>query len=482
MSEPGAGPERCDAIVVGAGISGLTAARLLAREGQRVVVIEARGRIGGRVHSERIDGRVTDLGASWIHGIADSPVHAATRALGMPDVEFTVGSYQPGGRPIAYFGPDGERLDAADVERFVADIAAVDARLPDAIGLLARGASYADAADAAVAAVTAEHGWDPDRAERVTEFLYHRAEEQYGVDAAELDAHGLDDDETEGDEVVFPEGYDRLAAGLAEGLDIRLGRAATRVAWSESGVEVTWSASGEAVGPQEGGGTIAADRAVVTVPVGVLRSGGLEFAPALPEPVAGALAGLEMNAFEKVFLRFEERFWGGADGAGSDGAREPIYAVRRQGDAAEWWHSWYDLTPLDGEPTLLTFAAAACARETRAWSDDRIVASVMASLREIFGDGVPDPVRARVTRWQDDPWALGSYAFLVPGARPEDHERVATPIGAPGAEPVLHLAGETTWQEDPATVTAALRSGHRAAERIIGRAIPMRELLASLAR
>jgi len=163
-----------------------------------------------------------------------------------------------------------------------------------------------------------------------------------------------------------------------------------------------------------------------------------------------------MNAFEKIFLRFPERFW-------DDG----VYAIRRQGDAAKWWHSWYDLTDLHGEPTLLTFAAGECAQEIRNWSDERVVDSVMESLREIYGARIPDPVHARITDWQGDEFAGGAYAYMTRGCTGEDHSRIADPIGG-----VLHLAGEATWEADPATVNAALCSGHRAAERILGNDVP----------
>ena len=73
--------EHFDTIVVGAGVAGLTAARLLARDGRRVAVLEARDRVGGRVWTDRTDGLVTDLGASWIHGVTDSPVAAAALSL-----------------------------------------------------------------------------------------------------------------------------------------------------------------------------------------------------------------------------------------------------------------------------------------------------------------------------------------------------------------------------------------------------------------
>jgi hypothetical protein len=61
---------------------------------------------------------------------------------------------------------------------------------------------------------------------------------------------------------------------------------------------------------------------------------------------------------------------------------------------------------------------------------------------------------------------------MKPGTSTEDHDLLATPVGGG----VLQLAGEATWTEDPATVTAALRSGHRAAERVLGRAVPFRDI------
>ena len=222
-----------DTIVVGAGVAGLTAARLLARAGQEVVVLEARDRVGGRVVTDRRYGLATDLGASWIHGITDSPVAAAAEAFGMRTVEFTVGGYQPDSRPIAYYGPDGQRLSDAAAQSFIDDIHAVDATLLEVVAASAPDASYRDVTDEAIA----HQGWDDERAQRVREYLEHRSEEQYGAWIEDLAAHGLDDDTIDGDEVVFPDGYDRLPSHLAEGLDIRLTHVVTHVRWSPDGVD-----------------------------------------------------------------------------------------------------------------------------------------------------------------------------------------------------------------------------------------------------
>ena len=436
--------EQVDTVIVGAGVAGLTAARLLQDAGRTVVVLEARDRIGGRVHTDRTDG-IVDLGASWIHGVDGSPVAAAAEAFGMRTVEFTVGGFQVDSRPIAYHGPDGRPLSAEETRAFAADVHAVDAGLPDIIAASRPTASYRDVTDEALS----RQGWSAERTQRVREYLEHRAEEQYGAWIEDLAAHGLDDDAIEGDEVVFPDGYGVLPERLAEGLDIRLEHLVTRVDWSDDGVWVRTSH-----------GDFSGDTTVITVPVGVLQAGTMEIVPPLPPVNAEALGRLRMNAFEKVFLRFPTRFW-------EDG----VYALRQQGPEARWWHSWYDLTALNDEPLLLTFAAGPAAAATRDWSDAEVQASSMAQLRRLAGAGTPDRMGRRRTAWQDDPFAHGSYAYMTVGSTTADHDDLATPVGG-----VLHLAGEATWTDDPATVPAALFSGHRAAERILGRAVPIERL------
>jgi len=434
-----------DTIVVGAGVSGLAAARLLARAGHRVVVLEARDRIGGRVFSDRSHGHVTDRGASWIHGIDDSPVAEAARAFGMPMREFTVGGYQPDSRPLAYFDADGERLDDDAVRRYADDIRTLNAALVEIIADADPDATYADVVEKALAA----QDWDAERTERVREYNDRRAQEQYGIGMDALGAHGLDDDTVNGDEVVFPHGYDELTRNFADGLDVRLGHLVSRVHWSPEGVRVDTDH-----------GTFTAARAVVTVPVGVLHAGDVVFEPELPARHRRALGLVRMNAFEKVVLRFDERFWDAG-----------VYGIRQLGDEGEWWHSWYDIGRLHDEHALLTFAAGPAAVATREWTDAEIVASTVAQLRRLYGDVVAEPTSAIVTRWQDDPFSRGSYAYMLPGSVGADHDDLAEPVGG-----VLHLAGEATWGDDPATVPGAMLSGHRAAQNVLGRDIPVSDL------
>ena len=96
---------------------------------------------------------------------------------------------------------------------------------------------------------------------------------------------------------------------------------------------------------------------------------------------------------------------------------------------------------------------------------------MVAQLRRLYGDRVEEPVEVQTTDWQGDRFARGSYAYMTVGSTTADHDDLATPVGG-----VLHVAGEATWTDDPATVTAAMASGHRAAVNVLQRDIPIEQL------
>jgi hypothetical protein len=206
-----------DVIVVGAGIAGLATARALALRGASVVVLEARDRIGGRTWTDDALGVPVDLGASWIHGVDGNPLWSLAAAFDIETVEFTVGSFQFDGRPIAWHDPSGARLADVPSGAFLADLHTVDELLPAAVDAAAPGTSYADV----VASVVESLGWGDGRALRVEEYMAHRSEDLCGAPVTDLDAHGLDEEHVAGDEVVFPRGYGQYAIALAAGLDVR---------------------------------------------------------------------------------------------------------------------------------------------------------------------------------------------------------------------------------------------------------------------
>ena len=436
-----------DTIVIGAGMSGATAARLLADAGQRVLVLEARNRIGGRMHTDREAGFSVDLGASWIHGIEDSRLWELAQALDLPTIEFTVGSFQAGGRPIADFDGAGSRMSVAESAQWVADVETADRALEEAISRSAPGDTYLDVTERALDGLERrEDALDPERIDEIREFFRHRVEEQCGAWIGDLDAHGLDEDTIDGDEVVFPRGYDELPQRIAAGLDVRLEHVVRRIARVADGMRV-----------ETDSGVFTAAQTIVTVPLGVLKAGAIAFEPPLPAEVADPIARLGMGVFNKVFLQFPERFW-------EDGA----YAIRALGEPGEHWHSWYDVTAISGRPTLLTFAAGPFGRHVQTLTDDDAAADAVAALRRLYGEAVPDPIARWITRWGEDPFSRGSYSHVATGSSHHDHDALAGPVDG-----VLHFAGEATWGEEPATVGGAYASGARAAERVLGRPVDL---------
>ena len=433
-SSPTRTPEdRPRVLVLGAGMAGLAAARALAQQNYDVTVLEARDRIGGRTWTSRQwPDAPLDLGASWIHGIEGNPLTALAEEI---EARTFVTSYDSS----IVFGPDGEPID----ERTEAQLE----RLSEEISEHILTAQDADNDQSVRRTVERALGWSSlsaDEKARVDFVLNSEYEHEYSGSTEELSTYWFDDgDGFDGDDVIFLDGYETLVDALAEGLRIETNRPVQRIEWTEEQVVVT-----------SGTDRFTADYVVVTLPLGVLKSGDVVFEPALPRNKQRAISALGMGVLNKCYLRFPSVFW-------PEEFDWLAYLTPNRGQ----WQEWVSLARPTGLPILLGFNAADYGRAIEEMSDAEIVDDAMQTLRTVFGDDIPDPEDVQITRWAADPYAFGSYSFNALGSTPEMRDHLAASV-----DNRLFFAGEATNRAYFATVHGAYLSGLRAAEEILERA------------
>ena len=262
-------------------------------------------------------------------------------------------------------------------------------------------------------------------------------EQEYAASWDQLSAWNYDDDGGfGGTDVFFPQGYDQLVNYVGRGLDVRTGNTVTRVQYGAGGVTVTTSA-----------GSFTAARAIVTLPLGLLQSGGVIFDPPLPAYKQAAIAGLGMGLLNKCYLRFPVAFW-----------PRKIDWIECLTLNKGVWAEWVSFLHGPNLPIRVGFSAGHPAHAIEALSDADTVAGAMGALRDMFGSSIPDPTGYQITRWAQDPYALGSYSFEPVGASAATRVTLAKPAGKS-----LFFAGEATHAQYSATVHGAYLSGVRAA-------------------
>lgn len=433
-------------IVVGAGVAGLSAARRLQAEGAKVVVLEARDRVGGRVHTARdAQGLAFDLGASWIHGTRGNPIAAIARGLDLPLL--------PTGDRKALFVRSPPATRRAAPAGWVDDVEGVESRartrLERARAIAPEGSVAAALAAVEGLDVRAKASASPAAREDalLRWWLTSALEHEYAGDVEELSAAHFDAErEKRGDEVTLPEGYDVVPRSLASGLDVRLGAVVTRIAWGDDGVAVTTVRG--AGGEGEGEVVHRADHAVVTLPLGVLKAGAVTFSPDLPAEKRDAIARLGFGLMNKAWLVFPRCFWGDADW------------INRVATPAGAFTQFF--APKTPTPMLAAFHTGKAAHALEAQGDAQTVEAACAALRSMYGSAVPAPASWHVTRWSRDPFARGAYSFMAAGSTPKDRRTLAAPLGD-----AVFFAGEATDERFPSTVHGAYLSGVAAAEAVL---------------
>ena len=332
-------PAGARVIVVGAGAAGLSCAGALAKAGLEPVVIEAADRIGGRVREGDLEGTPVELGASWIHGVNGNPLTDLAEQAGVGLKPFSYESQfpVPGQGPMA---AGGERRFNRAINSFApyapgAKLQTVDSLLPWRWG---PGLEWA---------------------------VQMEVQQEYGADPGQLAALATwEGPWLGGGDALLDGTYSELFAGLAGDAEIRLGSPVEVIERDSSGVTVKWSDD-----------EVRGDAVVVTVPIGVLKAGTIEFRPALPPGTRKAIEGLGAGLLDKVWLAFEEPFWD--EEAEGFGWIDPARPGR--------WGSWVNAVPVTGKPFLMTLTGGSEARRLERQDDYRLISGTMSALASMFG-------------------------------------------------------------------------------------------------
>jgi monoamine oxidase len=261
----------------------------------------------------------------------------------------------------------------------------------------------------------------------------------YGAEPSELSLRYFgEDEEFRGDDLLLPGGFRQLIRVVAEGTTVKRRQKVTSIAYGDGEITVTTDRD-----------EFTADRVIVTLPLGVLKTGSVTFDPPLPVEKQRSIRRVGVGNLDKVALKFDKPFWPTDVQLFGMVGNQPI-------------PRFLNAFVFSGAPILVGLRAGPFAYGRERLSDATTVSQVQASLAAMFQTDVPEPVGALITRWGRDPFAHGAYSFPAVGSSPDDRDQLAASV-----DDRVFFAGEATSREYFATVHGAYLSGLRAAKELM---------------
>ena len=436
-----------DVVVIGAGLAGLTTARLLKRRGARVVVLEARDRVGGRTWTGRLGDGDFDLGGQWIgpgqprmtalveeFGLATAPTYHTGRKI--LDLHGEVSTYTGTIPRIHPWKLVKTWLTINKLERLCRQVptdapwTARRAAEWDGItvnGWLQRNTGNRDVIALVNSAVRVIFGSDCGE----LSFLHFLWYVHSGGGLTKLiETHGGNQD------TRIDLGAQQLSVRLAEDVDVVFDAPVRAITQGGDGVAVESDA-----------GTFTGKRVVVAIPPPLADR--IRYTPALPTLRDQLTQRVGMGATVKAFALYDRAFWRerglSGEGVSTDG---PVGVA-------------FDSVSASGQAALLAFIAGAPARGWAERPPDARREIVLGTFAKWYGHEARKPTGYHEADWATEPWSAGApIATFPPGTLSVFGPALRAPVGR------IHWAGTETARESTGFMEGAVESGERVAEEV----------------
>lgn len=472
-----------EAIIVGAGPAGIAAAcRLLSRGVNKILLLEAEDRIGGRIHTVSFGEGVVDLGAQFCHGEKGNVVYEMAHPLNLLESSMTLYTN------MSFFDSDGQLVDKDTASWLfgmcldITDEAGKELKsYPHSLGDYVTSEFYKR-----VNGDAAPRNLSKSLSDNFLEW-FHRFENSIDGSDSWFETSGSGHTEyveCEGDPVlVWKQGgyrkvFDLLMnkvpnPSLALPLEskIMLRKEVQKVRWDHV------KEGGPVVLVCSDGSEYHAHRAIITVSLGVLKEQANHlFSPPLPKQKLDAVNGLSIGAVNKIFLKFSETWWPSDmhgfsllwKKADSDRFREKYGNDKKKSWIREVFGFYKDL----GQPGVLCgWIVGPGARSMELCSDDEVIEGCEELLKKFAGSlySVPKIQAVARSNWYSNPHFRGSYSFRSMKTEQMDvnAKQLARPLENSSHKPVLHFAGEATHEYFFSTVHGAIETGWREADLVV---------------
>ncbi|XP_061883076.1 spermine oxidase isoform X1 [Entelurus aequoreus] len=514
-------PRQPRIVVIGAGLAGLAATKVLLKRGfTDVTVLEALDHIGGRVQSVKHGEAALELGATWIHGANGNPVYhlaADNGLLERTDGEASVGrlsQYSKNG--VAFYQTNvGKRVPKHLVEEFsdlynevykltqefFRDGKPVGAESQNSVGIFTRNV------------VRKRIMQDPDDSQSTKKLKLSLLQQYLKVESCESSSPSMDEvslsefgewTEIPGAHYVIPGGFTKIIEVLAQDIpsnSVCLSKPVRCIHWNYSAQNHDLITRNNDINQDKNHNQydhgrqdppmaarpicvecedeewIMADHVIVTVSLGWLKHNHeAMFSPSLPEDKVLAIEKLGISTTDKIFLEYAEPFWS-SECNSFQFVWEDEAQLAHMTYPEELWYKKISSFDVLYPPERYGYMLSGwiCGQEALFMErcDDETVAEACTELLRHFtgNPDIPKPRRILRSSWGSNSYFRGSYSYTRVGSSGGDFERLAMPLpyaNRTKAPPLQVLfAGEATHRKYYSTTHGALLSGQREAKRLV---------------